>query len=191
MNSSEIETSRPFRSVKEAAAAINQFQTLACSSPGTPASGAGSGSGQKSIPVCYEVSVVESIKRLEMELAEMRQELAFMRRRRSEMEISIASINARFHRSLSKLAEIEAAQAAERNAIREERRWEEENEFWPCFGDALSISDMDIAMERRMERKVKREKPLVPLIGRIFSKKKSLNEDIDCSYPESIYSVLS
>ncbi|KAJ1685874.1 hypothetical protein LUZ63_017264 [Rhynchospora breviuscula] len=192
MNMSEIETIGPFRSVKEAAAAFNQRDsTLAISSPGTPASMAGSGSGQKSTPVYYEVSVLDAIKKLEMELVEMRQEMALMKKRRSEMEIAMAGINAQFHRSLSKMAEIEAAKAAQRSAIREERRWEEENEYWPCFGDALSISDMDIGMERRMETKFQKKKPVVPLIGRIFSKKKSSSEGIDYSYPESIYSVLS
>ncbi|KAJ3701770.1 hypothetical protein LUZ61_005475 [Rhynchospora tenuis] len=192
MNMSEIETIRPFRSVKEAAAAFNQRDsTLAISSPCTPASMTGSGSGQKSTPVYYEVSVLDSIKKLEMELVEMRQELALMKKRRSEMEIAVAGMNAQFHRSLSKMAEIEAAKAAQRSAIREERRWEEENEYWPCFGDALSISDMDMGVERRMETKLQKKKPVVPLIGRIFSKKKSSSEGIDYSYPESIYSVLS
>lgn len=192
MNTSEVETIRQCRSVKEAAAAFSKYDsTLAISSPSTPASRAGSGSGQKSTPVYYEVSVIDSIKRLEVELLEVRKELALMKKRRSEMEIAMAGINAQFHRSLSKLAEIEAAKAAQRNAIREEKRWEEEYEYWPCFGDALSISDMDIGLERRMERrKSQKKKPLVPLVGRIFSKKSS-SDDIDYSYPESIYSVLS
>jgi regulator of replication initiation timing len=194
MNMSEIETSRPFRSVKEAAAAFSKYDSgLTISSPGIPASGARSGSGQKFIPVYYEVSIMESIKRLEMDLAEMKQELGLMKKRRNEMEIAMAGINAQFHRSLSKLAEMEAAKAAQRSAIREERRWEEENEYWPCFGDALSICDLDVGLERRMEmvKSQKKKKAVVPLIGRIFSKKKISSDGINYSYPESIYSVLS
>ncbi|KAF3334162.1 WEB family protein [Carex littledalei] len=188
---SEAETIRQFQSVKEAAAAFSKYDsTLAISSPSTPASRAGSGSGQKSTPVYYEVSVMDSIKRLEMELSKIKQELGLMRKRRSEMEIAMAGISAQFHRNLSKLAEIEAAKAAQRSAVREEKRWEDENEYWPCFGDALSIPDMDIGLERRMERKSQKKKPLVPLVGRIFSKKSS-SDDIDYTYPESTYSVLS
>lgn len=193
MNTSEDETIRQFRSVKEAAAAFSKYHsTLLVSSPSpsptAPPSTAASGSAHKSTPVYYEVSVMDSIKRLEMELAEVRQELALMRKRRCEMEIAMAGINARFHRSLSKLAEIEAAKAAQRNAIREEKRWEEDDEnheYWPCFGDALSICDMDVGIER------KKKKPLSLIgLGRIFSKKSS-SDDTDYTYPQSIYSVLS
>jgi hypothetical protein len=189
---SEIETSRQFGSVKEAAAAFSKYDSvLTISSPGTPASGAESGSQQKPITVYYEVSIMESIKRLEMELADMKQELGLMKKRRTEMEIAMAGISAQFHRSLSKLAEIEAVKESQRSAIRE-KRWEEENEYWPCFGDALSICDLDIGLVRRMEMmKSQKKKPVVPLIGRIFSKKKSSIDGIDYSYPESIYSVLS
>lgn len=195
MNMSEIETIRPFRSVKEAAAAFNRYDSAyTINSPGTPASGARSGYEQKSISVYYEVSVMDSIKRLEMELTEVKRELVLMKKRRSEMEIAMAGINAQFHRSLSKLAEIEAAKAARRSAIREEKIWEEdENDYWPCFGDALGICDLDmIGLERRTEmKKSQNKKPMVPLIGRIFSKKKSSSDGTDYSNPESIYSVLS
>jgi hypothetical protein len=41
----------------------------------------GSGSEQQSIPIYYEVSIMDSIKRLEMELAEIKQELVLMKKR--------------------------------------------------------------------------------------------------------------
>ncbi|KAF3339996.1 hypothetical protein FCM35_KLT15767 [Carex littledalei] len=44
----------------------------------------GSGSGQQSIPIYCEVSIMDSIKKLETELAEIKQELALMKKRSSE-----------------------------------------------------------------------------------------------------------
>ncbi|KAF3339887.1 Zinc knuckle [Carex littledalei] len=43
-----------------------------------------SGSGQQSIPVYYEVSIMDSIKRMETKLAEIKQELVLMKKRSSE-----------------------------------------------------------------------------------------------------------
>ncbi|KAJ3671631.1 hypothetical protein LUZ60_007710 [Juncus effusus] len=167
MNQSDVETTRPFRSVKEAAAAFGKHHmTILSSSPDTLYSNTGPGlnSVPDPKPVICELSVMDSIKKLEIELTEIREDLAHMKKRRSEMEIAFASINAQFHKSMSKLAEIEAAEAGERSVIRE--TWEDENEYLPCFGDALSINgEMGSGMERRMEMKVQREKSLIPLIG--------------------------
>uniref|UniRef100_J3N6M3 Uncharacterized protein n=1 Tax=Oryza brachyantha TaxID=4533 RepID=J3N6M3_ORYBR len=59
--------------------------------------------------------VVRSVKKLEAEVAETRQEVAQLKKRGSEMEMAVASLTAQLHRGLSKLAELEADRAARRS----------------------------------------------------------------------------
>ncbi|KAL6658273.1 hypothetical protein ACP70R_003859 [Stipagrostis hirtigluma subsp. patula] len=156
--------------------------------------------------------VMRSIKKLEAEVAETRQEVAQLRKRGSEMEMAVASLNAQLHRGLSKIAEMEADKAAAAAAarrstggdsdvtstLRGERRWGDRKlgggsyEYLPSFSHALSLGELDdgeLMGSRR--RKAQKVKPIVPLIGDIlFSKRKSTKEKGDGFYSGDLYSVI-
>uniref|UniRef100_A0A0D9XQ12 Uncharacterized protein n=1 Tax=Leersia perrieri TaxID=77586 RepID=A0A0D9XQ12_9ORYZ len=141
------------------------------------------------------VTVMRSVKKLEAEVAETRQEVAQLRKRSSEMEMAVASLNAQLHRGLSKIADMESpAPAPARRSVggetdvtvatfRSERWGGGEKamscEYLPSFSHALSLGEVDdgeLVGDRR--RKARRKvKPIVPLIGDIiFSKRKSTKE---------------
>lgn len=158
-------------------------------------------------------TIVLSIAKLEAEVSETRQEVAQLRKRSSEMEMAVASLNAQLHRGLSKLAELEAdkAAAARRSvggetdvasAVRSERYWSGDKlgrseSYLPSFSHALSLGELDddddgdIIGGRR--RKVQKVKPIVPLIGDIlFSKRKSTKQNSkgDGLYRGELHSVM-
>ncbi|TVU51136.1 hypothetical protein EJB05_02544, partial [Eragrostis curvula] len=65
-----------------------------------------------------DLMVMSSIRKLEDEAARTRQDVAQLKKRIAEMELSMATLNAKLHRALSKIAHMEADKAAaERAAI--------------------------------------------------------------------------
>jgi hypothetical protein len=152
--------------------------------------------------------VMRSIRKLEAEVAETRQEVAQLRKRENEMEMAVASLNAQLHRGLSKLAEMEAdrAAAARRSiggdtdvvsTLRSERWGGGDklgaSEYLPSFSHALSLGEIDDAeLMGSRRRKAQKVKPIVPLIGDIlFSKRKSTKEKGDEGFfSGDLYSVL-
>lgn len=149
--------------------------------------------------------VMRSIRKLEAEVAETRQEVAQLRKRGNEMEMAVASLNGQLHRGLSKLAEMEAdrAAAARRSiggdtdvasTLRSER-WGDKLgavEYLPSFSHALSLGEIDDAeLMGSRRRKAQKVKPIVPLIGDIiFSKRKSTKEKVDHGFHSgNLYSV--
>ncbi|CAO2145890.1 unnamed protein product [Urochloa humidicola] len=151
--------------------------------------------------------VMRSIQKLEAEVAETRQEVAQLRKRGNEMEMAVASLNAQLHRGLSKLAEMEADQAAaaRRRSIGGDTdvastlRWGDgklggSECYLPSFSHALSLGEIDDAdelMGGSRRRKAQKVKPIAPLIGDIiFSKRKSTKEKVDGGfYSGDLYSV--
>lgn len=73
-----------------------------------------SGLGHNFIPISCEISVMASIKRLEIELTELKHELALMKKR-DAMVIDKAGINAQFHSNKSNLLELEVATVAQQS----------------------------------------------------------------------------
>uniref|UniRef100_A0ACD5ZX90 Uncharacterized protein n=1 Tax=Avena sativa TaxID=4498 RepID=A0ACD5ZX90_AVESA len=145
------------------------------------------------------LAIMSSIKKLEAEVADTRREVVQLRKRGTEMEMAVASLNAQLHRGMSRLAEMEAdkASAAARRSIGGDtdvtsaamvrsERWAEKSsmynrEYLPSFSHALSLGEFDDDDDlpgggRR--RKGQKVKPIVPLIGDIlfsksFSRRKS------------------
>ncbi|XP_073003754.1 uncharacterized protein [Typha latifolia] len=225
----EVDTARPFRSVKEAVAVFGELflagepsyqktnsnvkldqpmkpvQIYSSPSPKPPNSASAS-------PPSYSSSVfnqdreddlitLNSLKKLEAEVAGMRQELAVLKKRESEMELAVASLNAQLNKCLSKLAEFEAEKAAEISMQIEENpekvrsyRWQEESkdmaanfEYLPSLAQALKINgEMRNEFNGTRMRKVQKKKPIIPLVGDIFSRKKSLS-DRNSLYSQSSY----
>lgn len=149
------------------------------------------------------VAMMRSVKKLEAEVAETRQEVAQLKKRGSEMEMAVASLNAQLHRGLSKLAEMEAGDtaAAARRSVGGEtdvsstvatfrsERWggvggggaavsrATSCEYLPSFSHALSLGEVDDGELVGRRRKARKVKPIVPLIGDIiFSKRKSTKD---------------
>ncbi|KAJ4756630.1 WEB family protein [Rhynchospora pubera] len=146
--------------------------------------------------------VFNYLRRLELEVAETKKELMALKRRESEMEIALASLNAQLNRNLAKLAEIEASKEEEISVVMEEKpskvrsnHWEEtvENsvqyEYLPSLAHALSLKDFGDEFGLTRKRKVQKMKPIVPLVGDIFSRRKSSKEN-NSFYSESFHSVL-
>ncbi|XP_051180700.1 uncharacterized protein [Lolium perenne] len=152
------------------------------------------------------LAIMSSIKNLEADVADTRREVVQLRKRGTEMEMAVASLNAQLHRGLSRLAEIEAdkASAAARRSIGGDtdvtsaamlrsERWAEKSgmyssEYLPSFSHALSLGEFDdddnLPCGRR--RKAQKVKPIVPLIGDIlfsksFSRRKSTKDSGDLS----------
>uniref|UniRef100_A0A0D3HJ69 Uncharacterized protein n=1 Tax=Oryza barthii TaxID=65489 RepID=A0A0D3HJ69_9ORYZ len=153
--------------------------------------------------------MMRSVKKLEAEVAETRQEVAQLKKRGSEMEMAVASLNAQLHRGLSKLAEMEAgdtaaAAVAARRSVGGEtdvsstvatfrsERWggvggdraavsrATSCEYLPSFSHALSLGEVDDGELVGRRRKARKVKPIVPLIGDIiFSKRKSTKDKGD------------
>ncbi|KAJ4761694.1 WEB family protein [Rhynchospora pubera] len=146
--------------------------------------------------------VFNYLRRLELEVAETKRELMALKRRESEMEIGLASLNTQLNRNLAKLAEIEASKEEEISVVMEEKpskvrsnHWEEtvENsvqyEYLPSLAHALSLKDFGDEFGLTRKRKVQKMKPIVPLVGDIFSRRKSSKEN-NSFYSESFHSVL-
>ncbi|KAM3293645.1 hypothetical protein ACQJBY_036909 [Aegilops geniculata] len=151
------------------------------------------------------LAVVSSIKKLEAEVADTRREVLQLRKRGTEMEMAVASLNAQLHRGLSRLAEIEADKAAAAAARRSiggdtdvmaaamvrSERWAEKSstyssEYLPSFSHALSLGEIDDDLLGGRRRKAQKVKPIVPLIGDIlfsksFSRRKSGKDSGDLS----------
>ncbi|GMI87913.1 hypothetical protein HRI_002460600 [Hibiscus trionum] len=191
---SNVDTSRPFRSVKEAVAVFGErllvgeiytpkpytysrppSQEITWFSPSTPLSRRDDD----------QQEVLYTLKKLETELKETKAELKVLKERESETEIALASLNAELHKNMSKLAIAEAAaakKAAETqprtvslDVAREEERRKElmkgmENK--PTLSQILSIGEKEGYLGGKRERKLMKMKPIVPLVGDWIFKKK-------------------
>jgi pyruvate dehydrogenase E2 component (dihydrolipoamide acetyltransferase) len=157
--------------------------------------------------------VMSTIKKLEEEAARTRQEVSQLKRRLAEMELSMATLNAKLHRALSKVAHMEADNAAAARASIESRRsgdvalavWAERRApSRPQLGHLLRLGEADreaavmsgggrtVAAPAR--RKVQKQKPIVPLVvplinGVLFSKKRRV-KDKESVYMKELYSLL-
>ncbi|XP_042484512.1 WEB family protein At3g51220-like [Macadamia integrifolia] len=182
-----IDTSRPFRSVKEAVALFGERSLTG---------------GDIYIQKTYtspkqardvEHSVVNTLKKIEAELKETKRELKLLKEKESETEIALASLNAELHKNMSKMAKAEAEAAAkavttkalvvrkdrEDDTIKEE---EEKGEKDPTVRTHSSVSLSKILSLGEKEdyyyeltkkqKKMMKKKPIVPLLGDIFISRK-------------------
>ncbi|KAK6254120.1 hypothetical protein QUC31_015840 [Theobroma cacao] len=121
---SNVDTSRPFRSVKEAVAVFGERllvgeiytpKSYTYSRPPSQEITWFSPSPQSRKEHDHEESnhqgVLDTLKKLEAELQETKADLKLLKERESETEIALASLNAELHKNMSKLAQAEAAAA--------------------------------------------------------------------------------
>ncbi|XP_030505119.2 WEB family protein At1g75720 [Cannabis sativa] len=213
-HSSTVDTSRPFRSVKEAVAIFgerilageiysltpspnfsnnsyhlpqqNEYQeqyvkneVISTSnvhySPNSPLL---SSSDDNNSNDNRNSMIMEAVKRLERELEVTKAELKVLREREQETEVAVASLNAELHKNMSKMAAVEAAKAAAAGTSAEEERIRRElvrrMEKNPTLAQILSLGhDHDqYGKRKRSSTNKKKIKPIVPLVGDLFSKKK-------------------
>ena len=228
----EVDTTRPFRSVKEAVAvfgerflaadvysqkttaitpkpvhsvsntkpiyAVAAAKPLysACSSTRSYSSSSSRFNQERE----DEVVIVNSLKKLEAELEEMRRELTLLKERESETEVAVASLNAELHKSMSKLVEIKAAGAAkaakpalaikDQSTMIRSERWGGERtgfKYRPSLAEALSLEEIECNFGGRRKPKLQKKiKPTVPLIGGMFSKKKKKEEEVSADFGNSL-----
>ncbi|PKA57120.1 WEB family protein [Apostasia shenzhenica] len=191
---SEVDTTRPFRSVKEAVATfgerllsgeafsnrgplIDKFDPKPLFSFPSPSSSSSLRSFHREREE-ERINILDSLKKLEDKMEETKQEVMMLKERETEMEIALASLNAELHKSKAKLAEMEAAVVApakggdgwanENDEIEEEMKME----YLPSLAAVLRLGDGGVEMSGRRRVKVKK-KPIIPLIGDLFSKKDS------------------
>ncbi|ONI36240.1 hypothetical protein PRUPE_1G577200 [Prunus persica] len=131
-----VDTSRPFRSVREAVAIFGDRLLLGemYSSPKPNGNNIVQRTPSSSwkllpMPANYKESedvssygdeeenagdkeVMDTLKKLEAELEETKVELKLLKERESETEVALASLNAELHKNMSKLAQAEANNAA-------------------------------------------------------------------------------
>ncbi|KAK6159646.1 hypothetical protein DH2020_003027 [Rehmannia glutinosa] len=210
---STVDTSRPFSSVKEAVAIFGQrFLVGEIYTPKpfnfpkkeTPIF---SPSPRDSSYSHETTSLSETVKKLETELENTKNEIELLKEKGSETEVALASLNAKLHKNMSKLAEAEAAAAGRAAAvrggdaaadggmviIREEDKKRDgflRMESGPSMklAEILSIGeDEGLILGRKKEKKVmvmkkkkKKKKPIVPLVGDLFfSRKKGTSTALD------------
>ncbi|URE28344.1 hypothetical protein MUK42_06699 [Musa troglodytarum] len=223
----EVDTTRPFRSVKEAVAVFGE-RFLAgdapppqkahadaepditprptCSLPAPKPAYSASSS-----PLSYtssashfirckddEITVFTCLRNLEAELEEMKRELRLLKERESETARAIATINSQLHKNMSRLAEIEAAESAvsmeQRTKARSER-WqddrprdmEERLEYLPCLGQALSLAEIEEHLGGRRKIKLRKRKPIIPLLGHLLSRKRESSDLNSSVYSRSSF----
>ena len=117
---SNIDTSRPYRSVKEAVAVFGERLLVGeiytrkpyiYSHPPSQEITWYPPSPQNRKEDDHQQGVLDALKKLEAELEETKTELKLLKERESETEIALASLNAELHKNMSKLAVAEAAEA--------------------------------------------------------------------------------
>jgi len=160
-----------------------------------------------------DLMVLGSIKKLEEEAARTRQEVSQLKRRLSDMELSMATLNAKLHRALSKVAHMEADNAAAARASIERgcsgdmalAVWAERRApSRPQLSHLLRLGEADREAVVSgggggravvaAARKAQKQKPIVPLVvpltnGVLFSKKRK-TKDKESMYMKELYSLL-
>ena len=192
----EIDTSRPFQSVREA---VQVFGGERCVTGGAQGSSSNSPSSKFSMPPAASPTLLVCLKKLEAELAEARSELAQLKRRQSQMEMAVSSVSVQFANSqgffsvdLSKGKELAVVDRSAMVGAEEEygdgrvrsdlwvddaraEEWMANLEYLPSLSEALSIKmiedDLRKVKSDKKKHHKKQRKNAVSLVRGIFSKK--------------------
>ncbi|XP_073026932.1 WEB family protein At3g51220-like [Primulina eburnea] len=187
---SNVDTSRPFRSVKEAVAVFGERslvglgeiysskQPFSFSERVTPIF-------SPSQNVCKEswssygqnISLSDTVKKLEAELEETKAELKLLKEKESDTEVALAMLNAELHESMSKLAQVDHL-ASSITPVRgagdmiTKDGQEEKRESRTSSQNLRQILNVGQSEGLFWGKKVVKKKPIIPLVGGLFSGKK-------------------
>ncbi|KAK1430214.1 hypothetical protein QVD17_12789 [Tagetes erecta] len=177
-----VDTTRPFRSVKEAVAMFGErvhTSQIYSPSPKPPyilpkqeppiSKSTSNNSNQilwKSPDRDQEPSpvVMNTLKKLELELNETKRELKILKERESETEVALASLNAELHKNMSRVAKAEAEAArkavvAGNNVVAKRSSMTLRQVLNGFGGERKYLSN----------KKVLKKKPVVPLVTDLFA----------------------
>ncbi|XP_061375969.1 WEB family protein At1g75720 [Gastrolobium bilobum] len=142
-------------------------------------------------------ALYETLKKLESELEKTKVELKLLKERGSETEVALATLNAELHKNMSKLAQAEAVAAGKAAVATKSVRFEIEREKEEGKGGIiiredekkrdhirrmedsqtlakiLSLGENDHLFGGKKVRKNMKHKPIIPLVGDFFFKRKS------------------
>ncbi|XP_074324898.1 uncharacterized protein LOC141661792 [Apium graveolens] len=190
---SNVDTSRPFSSVKEAVAVFGErFLTPAVYSPKpfsfpkqessnssswnffTPTpSPTYSHASKQTAWKDADTTLAETIKKLESELEETKEEVKLLKERETENEVALASLNAELHKNMSKIAQAEADvahKAAESTDVIGKM------ESSPSLSQILNFTQEEkdelFGGRKKQRKSVRKQKPIIPLVGDLFWRKK-------------------
>jgi hypothetical protein len=96
----EIDTSRPFQSVREAVGVFGGERRVPGGRDGGSSRGSSASSSKFSVPPAASPALLGCLKKLEAELAEARSELADLKQRQSQMEMAVSSVSVQLANSL-------------------------------------------------------------------------------------------
>ncbi|KAJ8483919.1 hypothetical protein OPV22_016404 [Ensete ventricosum] len=194
----EVETTRPFRSVKDAVALLDErflsgharspkAYTRPISSHPAPKAVFSASSSSPSYTSSAALSVFRSLRNVEAEVEEMKRELMLLKERESDTARAIATLSFQFRKSMCKAAEIEAAVNAAESTVSMELPNKARSEPWRDDGPRSVEKENDFGGRRKI--KLQKRKPVIPLTGDLLSGKTD-SIDLDISlYPRStIYS---
>ncbi|KAG6482246.1 WEB family protein At1g75720-like [Zingiber officinale] len=212
----EVETVRPFRSVKEAVAVFGEQQQqhfLTGSASSQKANNtrpkvnsilrpiqskpihSSVSSSPNSCPSSSETTAFGFLRKLEAEVEEIKRELIHMKERESETSKAIATLSCQLQNRSSKLEATESSLSVDQWQEIRAANLEERFEYLPSLREALSIAEMEDQFGRRRRIKVqkkKKKKPIVPLVSEIFHRKKrDANGDLTSSFYSTRSSIYS
>ncbi|XAR49358.1 hypothetical protein NMG60_11032538 [Bertholletia excelsa] len=213
---STVDTSRPFRSVKEAVAIFGERLLagdlysspkpffITTSTATTPRQYSPWKFSPSSIEAKHyeeeeqgRTDLHETVKKLQAELEETKAELRLLKKREEETEVALASLNAELHRNMSKVARAEAAAAAAAAAAAREEEKKRDlavrmAQDSPTLAKILSLGqEEESLLGMRKERKKMKKKPIVPLLGDLFSRKKRSSASLHSSLFSSTHVYLN
>ncbi|KAL6634173.1 hypothetical protein ACP70R_026844 [Stipagrostis hirtigluma subsp. patula] len=189
----EIDTSRPFQSVREAVEVFGERYAGGSSSNASSES-----SVQLNAPPAASPMMLNCLKKLEADLAEAKGELVELKQRQSQMEMAVSSLSVQLSNGLAffcdrrkgkELAVIGAPKEDDGEGRVRSDRWDESRaeewmanlEYLPSLSEALTIKMIEDDLGERKARKVKNNKKArkkhkkqkngISLVGSIFSKK--------------------
>jgi hypothetical protein len=188
----EVDTSRPFQSVREA---VEVFGERYAGGGSGSSSNASSESSVKlgAMPPAASSMMLDCLKKLEADLADAKDDLVQLKQRQSQMEMAVSSLNVQFSKGLAvfsdlnkgkELAIIDAPAIGAEDDDDKCRvcsdRWDESRaeewmanlEYLPSLSEALSIKMIEDDLgQRKASRKKHKKKSGIFLVGGIFSKK--------------------
>ncbi|GJX33561.1 hypothetical protein Tco_0243416 [Tanacetum coccineum] len=106
-----------------------------------------------------------SLKKLETELEETKKELKLLKDRESGIEVALDFLNAELHKNMSKIAKAGATKAAKKVAALKSST------------NMANVVSSGVGWKKTTEKKVTKKKPIIPLLGDLFSKKKGKSND--------------